>query len=72
MTGKPDDSDDGRARWYQCTVSGRREARQLSVVQLVQGVQLLGAGEILLNSIDCDETGAGFDLGLTSSKTREH
>ena len=64
VIGKPNSSDEGRAWWYQCTVSGGREARQLSVVQLVQGVQLLGAGEILLNSIDRDGTGAGFDLDL--------
>jgi len=62
--GKPDGSDEGKAWWYQCTVSGGREDRQLSVVQLAQGVQLLGAGEILLNSIDRDGTGAGFDLDL--------
>ena len=64
VSGKPGSSDEGKAWWYQCTVSGGRESRQLSVVQLVQGVQLLGAGEILLNSIDRDGTGIGFDLDL--------
>ena len=54
----------GRAWWYQCTVSGGRESRPLSVVQLAQGVAKLGAGEILLNSIDRDGTGLGFDLDL--------
>lgn len=54
----------GRAWWYQCTVSGGREARPLSVLQLAQGVETLGAGEILLNSIDRDGTGLGFDLDL--------
>lgn len=56
--------EDGRAWWYQCTVSGGREARPLGVVQLARGVEKLGAGEILLNSIDRDGTGAGFDLAL--------
>ncbi|KAJ6604588.1 hypothetical protein DFH09DRAFT_1300786 [Mycena vulgaris] len=55
---------DGAAWWYQCTVSGGREARPLSVVELAQGVDVLGAGEILLNSIDRDGTGLGFDLDL--------
>jgi glutamine amidotransferase/cyclase len=55
---------DGTAWWYQCTVSGGREARDLSVVELAQGVDTLGAGEILLNSIDRDGTGLGFDLDL--------
>jgi imidazole glycerol-phosphate synthase len=64
--GKSDGPQDDRNRswWYQCTVSGGRELRPLSVVQLVQGVEVLGAGEILLNSIDRDGTGLGFDLDL--------
>lgn len=54
----------GRAWWYQCTISGGRETRDLSAVQLAQGAEALGAGEILLNSIDRDGTGMGFDLEL--------
>ncbi|KAG1749928.1 uncharacterized protein EDB91DRAFT_1110451 [Suillus paluster] len=54
----------GKAWWYQCTVSGGRETRPVSVVQLAQGAQILGAGEILLNSIDRDGTGLGFDHDL--------
>lgn len=54
----------GKAWWYQCTVSGGRETRPLSAVQLAQGAQTLGAGEILLNCIDRDGTGKGFDLEL--------
>jgi glutamine amidotransferase/cyclase len=64
--GKPDgpENERGKAWWYQCTVSGGRESRPLSVIQLAQGVEKLGAGEILLNSIDRDGTGLGFDLQL--------
>ncbi|KAG6898053.1 hypothetical protein C0992_006531 [Termitomyces sp. T32_za158] len=54
----------GEGWWYQCTVSGGREAREVSVVELARGVEALGAGEILVNSIDRDGTGAGFDLDL--------
>lgn len=50
--------------WYQCTVSGGREGRDLDVVQLVTACEALGAGEILLNCIDRDGTGAGFDMEL--------
>ncbi|KAF9515636.1 hypothetical protein BS47DRAFT_1376228 [Hydnum rufescens UP504] len=60
----PSESDRSRAWWYQCTVSGGRESRPLSVKQLVQGVETLGAGEILLNSIDRDGTNQGYDLDL--------
>jgi imidazole glycerol-phosphate synthase len=56
--------EDGKTWWYQCTVHGGREARPLSVVELAEEVEKLGAGEILLNSIDRDGTGLGFDLDL--------
>jgi glutamine amidotransferase/cyclase len=50
--------------WYQCTVQGGREVRDIDVVQLAQGVAKLGAGEILLNSVDKDGSKSGFDLRL--------
>lgn len=50
--------------WYQCTVKGGREGRDLDVVQLVTTCEELGAGEILLNCIDRDGTNSGFDLEL--------
>ena len=50
--------------WFQCTVSGGREGRDVDAVELAQICEQLGAGEILLNSIDRDGTGAGFDLEL--------
>lgn len=56
--------EEGKAWWYQATVSGGRENRELSAVQLAQGAEALGAGELLLNSIDRDGTNAGFDLDL--------
>ncbi|KAI0735073.1 imidazole glycerol phosphate synthase HisHF [Earliella scabrosa] len=64
--GQPDgpEKERGKAWWYQCTVRGGREDRPLSVAQLVRGVEKLGAGEILLNSIDRDGTGLGYDLDL--------
>jgi glutamine amidotransferase/cyclase len=62
----PDGPDDRKAWWYQCTVSGGRELRPVSVVELARGVETLGAGEILLNSIDRDGTGLGFDSALVN------
>ncbi|KAI9882803.1 MAG: Autophagy protein 7 [Watsoniomyces obsoletus] len=50
--------------WYQCTIKGGREGRDLDVQQLVQAVEAMGAGEILLNSIDRDGSKAGFDEEL--------
>ena len=50
--------------WYQCTIRGGREGRDLDAVTLATVCQKLGAGEILLNCIDKDGTGSGFDLEL--------
>ncbi|KAK9367151.1 hypothetical protein V1509DRAFT_567540 [Lipomyces kononenkoae] len=50
--------------WYQCTIKGGRELRDLDVWQLVTAVEKMGAGEILLNCIDKDGTNSGFDLEL--------
>lgn len=43
--------------WWQCTVKGGRETRDLGAVELARAVEELGAGEILLNNIDCDGVG---------------
>ena len=40
--------------WWQCTVNGGREGRNIGAVELSQAVEQLGAGEILLNCIDND------------------
>ncbi|XP_044473388.1 imidazole glycerol phosphate synthase hisHF, chloroplastic-like isoform X1 [Mangifera indica] len=50
--------------WYQCTVSGGREGRPIGAYELAKAVEDLGAGEILLNCIDCDGQGKGFDVDL--------
>ncbi len=50
--------------WYQCTIKGGREGRDLDAITLVKACEELGAGEILLNCIDKDGTNAGFDIEL--------
>jgi len=50
--------------WYQCTIKGGREGRDLDAITLAQVCEKLGAGEILLNCIDRDGTNLGFDLEL--------
>ena len=56
-----------RLCWYECTVKGGREGRPVDAVTLAQVCEQLGAGEILLNCIDRDGTGAGFDLELVAA-----
>jgi glutamine amidotransferase/cyclase len=53
--------------WYQCTIKGGREGRDLDAVTLAQVCENLGAGEILLNCIDRDGTNLGFDLELINA-----
>ncbi len=50
--------------WYQCTIKGGREGRDLDAVTLARVCERLGAGEILLNCIDRDGTNSGFDIEL--------
>jgi imidazole glycerol-phosphate synthase len=50
--------------WYQCTVKGGREARDICAVTVAKSCERLGAGEIMLNCIDMDGQGKGFDLPL--------
>lgn len=52
--------------WYQCTVKGGRELRGIGVYEMVQACEALGAGEIMLNSIDRDGTNSGYDLELVT------
>jgi glutamine amidotransferase/cyclase len=55
--------------WYQCTVKGGREGRDVDAFQLAQICEDLGAGEILLNCIDRDGTNLGYDLELIQDIT---
>jgi imidazole glycerol-phosphate synthase subunit HisF len=54
----------GRRRWGVYTHGGRRPADRDAVAWARQ-VEELGAGEILLTSMDRDGTGDGYDLELT-------
>jgi len=46
---------------------GGRQARGLGAVEWAQQAERLGAGEILLTSIDADGTRTGYDLALTAA-----
>ncbi|OLL23684.1 Imidazole glycerol phosphate synthase hisHF [Neolecta irregularis DAH-3] len=50
--------------WYECTVSGGRESRDIDVNQLSTIVEKHGAGEILLNCMDKDGSNSGYDIEL--------
>jgi imidazole glycerol-phosphate synthase subunit HisF len=48
-------------------VNGGREETALEAIEWVRQLEVLGAGEILLTSMDRDGTGAGYDLPLLSA-----
>jgi len=51
-------------RWHVFTHGGRQDT-QMDAVEWAKRIELLGAGEILLTSMDRDGTKNGFDLQLT-------
>jgi dihydroorotate dehydrogenase (NAD+) catalytic subunit len=51
-------------RWHAFSHGGRYDTGRDVVKWAIEG-ERLGAGEILLNSIDADGTGAGYDIELT-------
>ena len=59
----------GKWCWWQCTVKGGREERDICAVTVSRGVEMLGAGEIMMNCIDCDGQGDGYDLLLMNAVT---
>lgn len=56
--------------WYQCTINGGREGREVDAITLACVCEQLGAGEILLNCIDRDGTNLGFDIELINAVKR--
>ena len=56
--------------WYEVVVAGGRTPTGLDAVEWARRGQSLGAGEILLTSMDADGTKAGFDLDMTRAVAR--
>jgi len=54
----------GMPSGYEVYIDGARKATGLDAMEWIKRGQELGAGEICLNSIDCDGTAQGYDLEL--------
>ena len=54
---------------WEVVVAGGRKPTGLDLLDWVKRGEALGAGEILLTSMDADGTKAGFDLGMTRAVT---
>lgn len=61
--------DTAAGRW-DVRVRGGRDSANLDALQWAQQAVELGAGEILLTSVDRDGTQSGFDVALTSAISR--
>lgn len=57
---------DGEKVW-EVFINGGRTPTGLEAVLWAQAVEELGAGEIVVTSMDCDGTKDGYDLGLTAA-----
>lgn len=63
---------DGKARGdgtWEVVVAGGRKPTGIDLIEWVKQGEALGAGEILLTSMDADGTKAGFDLRMTKAVT---
>ncbi len=63
---------DARARGdgtWEVVVAGGRKPTGIDLIDWVKKAEALGAGEILLTSMDADGTKAGFDLAMTKAVT---
>ncbi len=64
---------DARARGdgsWEVVVAGGRKPTGIDLIDWVRRGEALGAGEILLTSMDADGTKAGFDLAMTKAVTQ--
>lgn len=60
------DSNTGKY-WFEVRVYGGKEGTGIDAIQWAKKIEALGAGEILLTSIDTDGTEFGYDIELTKS-----
>jgi cyclase len=60
-------SEDSKKFWFEVFIYGGKKETSLDAIEWAKKVQELGAGEILLTSIDRDGTKDGYDLILTKA-----
>ena len=65
--GKTIFNDKGKRFWFEVRIYGGKEGTKLDAIKWAKQVEKLGAGEILLTSIDADGTEDGYDIMLTKT-----
>ena len=73
-TPPPQSSPLGGGAWvgnrWEIYIKGGREATGIDAIEFAKQMEALGAGELLVNSIDRDGTKAGYDLNLLQAISR--
>ena len=65
VVGMDVEADSSKSSGYGIVINGGRKRVDLDAFEWAKRIEALGAGEIVLNSIDADGTKAGYDLKLT-------
>ncbi len=60
-------SENGKQFWFEVFIYGGKEGTGIDVIEWVKEAEKLGAGEVLLTSIDKDGTKDGYDILLTKN-----
>ncbi|MBT6468156.1 MAG: imidazole glycerol phosphate synthase subunit HisF, partial [Thaumarchaeota archaeon] len=60
-------TDNDKKFWFEVFIYGGKEGTGIDVIEWVKEAEKLGAGEILLTSIDKDGTKDGYDILLTKN-----
>ncbi len=63
--------EDGSKAWYEVVIYGGRKPTGIDAVEWAKRVEELGAGEILLTSMNRDGTKAGYDIPITRKVSEE-
>ena len=63
--------EDGREAWYEVVIYGGRKPTGIDAVEWAKKVEELGAGEILLTSMNRDGTKEGYDIPITKRISEE-
>ncbi len=63
--------EDGRKAWYEVVIYGGRKPTGIDAVEWAKKVEELGAGEILLTSMNRDGTKDGYDIPITRRISEE-
>jgi cyclase len=60
-------SKDGKNYWFEIKTFGGKQSTKIDAIEWAKKVEKLGAGEILLTSIDTDGTENGYDIELLNT-----